>query len=142
MGSFSIWHWLIVGILVLLLFGRGRFSEMMGDVAKGLKSFKKGMAEEDERPQTMLPPAAPSVPPQPIAGQPYAPPPVAGAQPPYQPAQPYPQQQQPYVAQQQPYAAQQQPYPQQEAAPAPVQPNPAPNAHPNLQPMKDDRPAS
>ena len=50
MGSFSIWHWLVVGILVLLLFGKGRFSEMMGDVAKGIKSFKKGMAEEDERP--------------------------------------------------------------------------------------------
>jgi sec-independent protein translocase protein TatA len=48
MGSFSIWHWLVVGILVLLLFGKGRFSEMMGDVAKGLKSFKKGMSEEDE----------------------------------------------------------------------------------------------
>jgi sec-independent protein translocase protein TatA len=48
MGSFSIWHWLIVGILVLLLFGKGRFSDMMGDVAKGIKSFKKGMAEDDE----------------------------------------------------------------------------------------------
>ena len=48
MGSFSIWHWLVVGILVLLLFGKGRFSEMMGDVAKGIKSFKKGMTEEDE----------------------------------------------------------------------------------------------
>jgi sec-independent protein translocase protein TatA len=48
MGSFSIWHWLIVGILVLLLFGKGKFSGMMGDVAKGIKEFKKGMAEEDE----------------------------------------------------------------------------------------------
>ena len=47
MGSFSIWHWLVVGILVLLLFGKGRFSDMMGDVAKGIKSFKKGMAEDD-----------------------------------------------------------------------------------------------
>jgi sec-independent protein translocase protein TatA len=47
MGGFSIWHWLIVGILVLLLFGKGRFSDMMGDVAKGLKSFKKGMAEDE-----------------------------------------------------------------------------------------------
>jgi sec-independent protein translocase protein TatA len=47
MGGLSIWHWLIVGILVLLLFGKGRFSDMMGDVAKGLKSFKKGMADED-----------------------------------------------------------------------------------------------
>jgi sec-independent protein translocase protein TatA len=47
MGGLSIWHWLIVGIIVLLLFGKGRFSDMMGDVAKGIKSFKKGMAEED-----------------------------------------------------------------------------------------------
>lgn len=47
MGGLSIWHWLIVGILVLLLFGKGRFSDMMGDVAKGIKSFKKGMAEDD-----------------------------------------------------------------------------------------------
>ena len=47
MGGFSIWHWLIVGILVLLLFGKGRFSDMMGDVAKGIKSFKKGMSEDE-----------------------------------------------------------------------------------------------
>ncbi len=46
-GIGSIWHWLVVGILVLLLFGKGRFSDMMGDVAKGIKSFKKGMAEDD-----------------------------------------------------------------------------------------------
>ncbi len=52
MGGFSIWHWLIVGILVLLLFGRGKFSGMMGDVAKGIKEFKKGMAEEDEAAKT------------------------------------------------------------------------------------------
>ncbi len=49
MGSFSIWHWLVVGIIVMLLFGKGRFSDMMGDVAKGIKSFKKGMTEEDEQ---------------------------------------------------------------------------------------------
>lgn len=48
MGGFSLWHWLVLGIVVLLLFGKGRFSDMMGDVAKGLKSFKKGLAEEDE----------------------------------------------------------------------------------------------
>ena len=48
MGGLSIWHWLIVGIIVLLLFGKGRFSDMMGDVAKGLKSFKKGMSEDDD----------------------------------------------------------------------------------------------
>ena len=48
MGGFSLWHWLIVGLVILLLFGKGRFSDMMGDVAKGLKSFKKGMTAEDE----------------------------------------------------------------------------------------------
>jgi sec-independent protein translocase protein TatA len=50
MGGFSIWHWLVVGIVVMLLFGKGRFSDMMGDVAKGIKSFKKGMSEEEETP--------------------------------------------------------------------------------------------
>jgi sec-independent protein translocase protein TatA len=48
MGSFSLWHWLVVGVIILLLFGKGRFSDMMGDVAKGIKSFKKGMSEEEE----------------------------------------------------------------------------------------------
>ena len=48
MGGFSIWHWLVVGVIILLLFGKGRFSDMMGDVAKGLKSFKKGISEDDE----------------------------------------------------------------------------------------------
>ena len=48
MGGFSLWHWLIVGLVILLLFGKGRFSDMMGDVAKGLRSFKKGMTEEEE----------------------------------------------------------------------------------------------
>ena len=47
MGGVSIWHWLVVGMIVLLLFGRGKISEMMGDVAKGIKAFKKGMSEED-----------------------------------------------------------------------------------------------
>lgn len=48
MGSFSIWHWLIVLVVVLLLFGRGKIPELMGDMAKGIKSFKKGMADEDQ----------------------------------------------------------------------------------------------
>ena len=48
MGGFSIWHILIFAIIVLLLFGGNRFSAMMGDVAKGLKSFKQGMSDEDE----------------------------------------------------------------------------------------------
>jgi sec-independent protein translocase protein TatA len=47
MGSLSIWHWLIVGAVLLLVFGgRGKISDMMGDVAKGIKAFKKGMSEE------------------------------------------------------------------------------------------------
>jgi len=49
MGSLSIWHWLIVGAIVLLVFGgKGKVSDLMGDVAKGIKSFKKGMQEDDE----------------------------------------------------------------------------------------------
>jgi sec-independent protein translocase protein TatA len=48
MGSFSIWHWLVVGIAVLVVFGgRGKISDMMGDVAKGIKAFKKGMSDDD-----------------------------------------------------------------------------------------------
>ena len=52
MGSFSIWHWLIVLVVVLLLFGRGKIPELMGDMAKGIKSFKKGMSEEEEADRT------------------------------------------------------------------------------------------
>jgi sec-independent protein translocase protein TatA len=48
MGSLSIWHWLIVGAVLLVVFGgRGKISDMMGDVAKGIKAFKKGMSDED-----------------------------------------------------------------------------------------------
>jgi sec-independent protein translocase protein TatA len=47
MGSFSIWHWLIVLVVVLLVFGRGKIPELMGDMAKGIKSFKKGMSDDD-----------------------------------------------------------------------------------------------
>lgn len=46
MGTFSIWHWLIVLVVVLLLFGRGKIPELMGDMAKGIKSFKQGMRED------------------------------------------------------------------------------------------------
>ncbi len=49
MGSFSIWHWIVVIGVVLLLFGRGKISDLMGDVAQGIKAFKKGMAD-DEKP--------------------------------------------------------------------------------------------
>ena len=47
MGSMSIWHWIVVIGVVLLLFGRGKISELMGDVAQGIKTFKKGMSEDD-----------------------------------------------------------------------------------------------
>jgi len=48
MGSLSIWHWMIVLAVGLLLFGgRGKISELMGDVAKGIKAFKKGMSDEE-----------------------------------------------------------------------------------------------
>ncbi len=47
MGSFSIWHWMIVLLVVLLLFGSGKVSNLMGDFAKGIKSFKKNMAEDE-----------------------------------------------------------------------------------------------
>jgi sec-independent protein translocase protein TatA len=52
MGSFSIWHWMVVLMVVLLLFGSGKVSTLMGDFAKGIKSFKKNMADDDDVPMT------------------------------------------------------------------------------------------
>lgn len=61
MGSFSLWHWVIVLVVVLLLFGRGRISDVMGDFGKGIKSFKAGLGEAaDDKPAA---PAAPQAPP-------------------------------------------------------------------------------
>jgi sec-independent protein translocase protein TatA len=48
MGGLSIWHWLIVLLVVLLLFGTGKVSTLMGDFAKGIKAFKKNMAEDGD----------------------------------------------------------------------------------------------
>lgn len=48
MGSFSLPHILVLAVIAILLLGGGRFSAMMGDVAKGVKNFKKGMSEEEE----------------------------------------------------------------------------------------------
>ena len=68
MGGLSLPHLLILALVVLVLFGRGRISEMMGDFGKGIKSFKSGMSEETDRPvapppaQIAAPPAAPSQP--------------------------------------------------------------------------------
>jgi sec-independent protein translocase protein TatA len=72
MGSMSLVHWIVVAIVVLLLFGRGRISETMGDFGKGLKSFRQGMAEDDRSEptpavkqvtdQSVLPPQAEQMP--------------------------------------------------------------------------------
>jgi sec-independent protein translocase protein TatA len=76
MGGFSIWHILIFAIILLLLFGGNRFSSMMGDVAKGLKSFKQGMADDDEKKADprQLPPQQP-IDVTPRANEPVTPPP-------------------------------------------------------------------
>jgi len=55
MGGMSLVHWMLVILVVILLFGRGRISDIMGDFAKGIKSFKKGLADEEQ-----APPAAPT----------------------------------------------------------------------------------
>ena len=75
MGGLSIGHWVIVAVVVLILFGRGRISDVMGDFGKGIKSFKEGMGEEANRPAppppSQIPPAAP--PPAQPAAQPVQP---------------------------------------------------------------------
>jgi len=48
MGSFSLMHWVLVVLVIVLLFGGGRISSLMGDVAKGIKAFKKGMADDED----------------------------------------------------------------------------------------------
>jgi len=63
MGSLSLFHWIIVIVVVMLLFGRGKISDLMGDVAKGINSFKKGLADEGS-------PTAPPAPPSQISAQP------------------------------------------------------------------------
>ena len=58
MGSFSIWHWMLFGAVALLLFGgKGKISDLMGDVAKGVKSFKKGLADDDDETKAAQPAA-------------------------------------------------------------------------------------
>ncbi len=61
MGGLSIWHWIVVLVVVMLLFGRGKISELMGDAAKGIKAFKKGMSEDEQAaapadPKSITPP--------------------------------------------------------------------------------------
>jgi sec-independent protein translocase protein TatA len=51
MGGLSLWHWIVVGAVIFLLFGsKFKISDVMGDVAKGIKAFKKGMAEDEPPP--------------------------------------------------------------------------------------------
>jgi sec-independent protein translocase protein TatA len=59
MGGLSIWHWIVVGAVVMIFFGRGKVSELMGDVAKGIKAFKKGMADDEVAETTPARPAEP-----------------------------------------------------------------------------------
>jgi sec-independent protein translocase protein TatA len=58
MGSFSLVHWVVLILVVILLFGRGRISDLMGDFAKGINSFKKGLAEGETppAPTAVIPP--------------------------------------------------------------------------------------
>lgn len=65
MGFGSLWHWIIVLLVVLVLFGRGRVSEIMGDFGKGIKSFKQGLNDDEkaaaptaQTPPAQIPPAA------------------------------------------------------------------------------------
>ncbi len=56
MGTFGPIHWLLlIGVILLLFGGRGKLSDLMGDFAKGIKSFKKGMSDEDDAPPRELP---------------------------------------------------------------------------------------
>ncbi|MDF7674107.1 twin-arginine translocase TatA/TatE family subunit [Acetobacteraceae bacterium ESL0709] len=70
MGGLSIYHWIILAIVVLVLFGGGgKISSLMGDFAKGIKSFKKSMAEDDSPTPDVKVQQAPIAPPQNVASQ-------------------------------------------------------------------------
>jgi len=60
MGSFSVWHWLIVLVVVLLVFGAGKLPKVATDVAQGIKNFKKGMSDPKPEDETPAAPAAPA----------------------------------------------------------------------------------
>ncbi len=49
MGSFSVWHWVIVLALIMVLFGRGRVSAFMGDIGAGLRDFKRTLREAEDK---------------------------------------------------------------------------------------------
>ena len=57
MGGFSLWHWVIVLLIVVILFGRGRISDIMGDFGKGITSFKKGMSDAEKHTDVEAPAA-------------------------------------------------------------------------------------
>ncbi len=48
MGSFSAWHWIVVLVVVVIIFGAGRLPNVMGDLAKGIKSFRSGLKDEGD----------------------------------------------------------------------------------------------
>ncbi len=79
MGSMSIWHWIIVAGIVMLLFGRGKISDLMGDVAKGIKAFKKGMAEDEATPTATTQTAPPVTASEPVRTLPHQGEPAATA---------------------------------------------------------------
>ena len=58
MGSMSIWHWLVVLVIVLLLFGAGKIPKLMGDMAKGVKAFKEGLKDMNDDTKTEAKPEA------------------------------------------------------------------------------------
>jgi sec-independent protein translocase protein TatA len=59
MGSFSLWHWLLVLVIILIVFGAGKLPRVMGDFAKGIKAFRSGMKEEAEKVEDQAKPASP-----------------------------------------------------------------------------------
>jgi sec-independent protein translocase protein TatA len=59
MGGLNAWHWIVVALVILVLFGRGKISETMGDFGKGFRSFKKGLSEDDS-PNAAPPPPPPA----------------------------------------------------------------------------------
>jgi sec-independent protein translocase protein TatA len=87
MGSFSIWHWLLVAVVIILLFGAKKVPSAMGDLAKGIKAFKRGLNDDSDAapaaaqtpaPTGYTPPPAPTAhtPQAPVAGLQVPPPPV------------------------------------------------------------------
>ena len=61
MGSMSIWHWMVLLVIVLVLFGAGKIPRLMGDMAKGVKAFKSGLKDDENAPPPADQTAAPQV---------------------------------------------------------------------------------